>query len=58
MFRDDNDEFMKSFGGEEDQPLEVGSSKHQIPVVNQAASKKLRRYCENASFNMVSEQSD
>ena len=58
MFRDDNDEFMRSFGGQEAQPFEAGTNQHQMPVVNSAASKKLRRYCENASFNMVSEQSD
>ena len=58
MFRDDNEEFMKSFGAEDPELLVIPNpptlSLTDFKIQRQ---KKLSKYIENSSFNMVSEQS-
>ena len=58
MFRDANDEFMMSFeaGGEDNR--EETDHKDTIDLRASVGRNNLRKYVQNAGFNMVSEHSE
>lgn len=58
MFRDDNDEFMKSFGVDKSSSSSNSSLGQQQQLPNYRPSKKVQKYCENLEFTMVQEKSE